>query len=60
MQPTGTIYVTYVVDHPKIIPVKFHQAVQEEKSFEAKMGVAPGRGKSDPRGMIYITFVDNH
>ena len=25
MQWTGTIYVTFVGDHPRIIPVKFHQ-----------------------------------
>ena len=25
MQPTGTIYITFVGDHPRIIPVKFRQ-----------------------------------
>ena len=25
MQPTGTIYITFVGDHPRVIAVKFHQ-----------------------------------
>ena len=47
MQPTKTIYIPFVGDHPRIIAVKFRQNPPRgsEKSFEAKMGGAPGRGK---------------
>ena len=43
MQPTGTIYITCVGDHPRIIAVKFHQ--NPLCSGELKMGEFTGRGK---------------
>ena len=64
MQPTGTIYITYVGDQPKInsceVSSKSAKGFGRRSRLKQKWAGPQGVGSTDQKAKIYITFVEDH